>query len=105
MARRYRYSFTRRRESGKGKGSIVLSILSAVLFVVAVGFTVFAPADYLFVAGGICLFAAFVSVYGFILGLIGFSEPDAAHNTCIAGAIANGVIMIFWLGMYLGGLR
>ncbi len=84
---------------------MALAVISVALFAAAVGFAVFAPAEYLFVVGGICLFAALVSVYGFILGLMGFSETDTAHNMCIAGAITNGVIMIFWLGMYLSGIR
>lgn len=104
MVKRYRYSFTKKKESARGKASVGTAFLSAVLFVLAVVFAVFAPRQYWFVTGGICLFASLVAIYGFIVGLAGFMEKDTSHNTCIFGAIANGLIMIFWLGMFLGGL-
>ena len=78
MARRYRYSFTKKKEAGKGQ--------------------------YGFVTGGVCLFAALLSIYGFIMGLLSFSEAGKGHKTSIIGSITNGIIMILWLGIYLTGV-
>ena len=57
-----------------------------------------------FIVGGVGLFATLLSVYGFIMGLLSFSEEGRSHKTSIIGSISNGIIMIIWLGIYLTGL-
>ena len=42
--------------------------------------------------------------YGFIMGLLSFSEAGKGHKTSIIGSITNGIIMILWLGIYLTGV-
>ena len=36
MARRYRYSFTKKKEAGKGKVSVTMAVISLILFCGAV---------------------------------------------------------------------
>ena len=57
-----------------------------------------------FIVGGVGLFATLLSVYGFIMGLLSFSEEGRSHKTSIIGSISIGIIMIIWLGIYLTGL-
>ena len=57
-----------------------------------------------FIVGGVGLFATLLSVYGFIMGLLSFSEEGRSHKTSSIGSISNGIIMIIWLGIYLTGL-
>lgn len=104
MARRYRYSFARKKESKRGKWSVGIAVLSLLLFFAAIFASYWLRRKYGYVAGGLCLSAALLSIYGFILGLMSFSEQNCMHRTSIVGSIANGVIMTAWLGFYLIGL-
>lgn len=105
MAKRYRYAFAKKKESAKGKLSVMLAVLSLLLFaavVLAAAFWI--QEKYGFIIGGVCLFAALLSVYGFFMGLTGFSEENCVHRTCIVGSILNGIIMVFWLSFFLMGV-
>lgn len=104
MARRYRYAFAKKKEAAKGKLSVGLAIASFVLFGTAVLTTFFLEGSYGFVVGGISLFAALLSIYGFIMGLVSFSEEKRTHRTSIIGSIVNGILMVGWLCFFLMGV-
>lgn len=104
MARRYRYSFTKKKEAKKGKLSAGLAAASFLLFLLAVGMAYHLDESVGFLVGGVGLFATLLSVYGFILGLMSFSEEGKGHKSSMIGSISNGIIMIVWFGIYLTGL-
>ena len=104
MARRYRYSFTKKKEAGKGKLSVGLAVASLVFFAAAVTLALILEGSFGFIIGSMSLFAALLSVYGFIMGLRSFSEEGKSNRTSIIGSISNGIIMIVWLGIYLTGV-
>lgn len=104
MARRYRYAIIKKKEAEKGKLSVGLAIASLLLFAGAIGVAYALEGTYGFIVGGICLFAALLSVYGFLMGISGFSETDRTHRTCIIGSILNGVFMVGWLAFFLMGV-
>lgn len=104
MARRYRYSFTKKKEAKKGKLSAGLAAASFLLFITAVVLAYCLDASYGFIVGGVSLFATLLSVYGFIMGLLSFSEEGRSHKTSIIGSMSNGMILIVWIGVYLTGL-
>lgn len=104
MARRYRYAFAKKKEAAKGKLSVGLAIASFVLFGTAVLTAFFLEGGYGFVVGGISLFAALLSIYGFIMGLVSFSEEKRTHRTSIIGSIVNGILMVGWLCFFLMGV-
>lgn len=104
MAKRYRYAFAKRKEARKGKLSTGLAAASLVLFGVSVLMAYFMEGRLGFLVGGMGLFAMLLSVYGFIMGLSSFSETNRNHRTSIVGSIANGIIMVGWLGIFLAGL-
>jgi len=54
--------------------------------------------------GSVSLFAALLSVYGFIMGLLSFSEENCKHHTSIIGSIANGFITVGWIFLFLMGV-
>ena len=54
--------------------------------------------------GGMCVCGTLLSVYGFIQGLKGMSHEKRSHTYSKIGAVANGIIMIGWLGIYLMGV-
>ena len=104
MAKRYRYAFAKKREAQQGKLSAVLAAVSLVLFVTAVLLAFFLQGQYGYIVGGISLCAMLLSVYGFAMGLKSFSEENRLHRTSMIGSIANGIIMIGWLGIFLLGI-
>ena len=106
MAKRYRYAFARQKEAEAGCLATVLAGVSVVLFVIALviscvsgGKGAAGP-----VMGGMSVCAALLSVYGFIQGIRGLSHENRSHTYSKAGAVANGIIMIGWLGLYLMGV-
>jgi uncharacterized FAD-dependent dehydrogenase len=50
------------------------------------------------------LFAALLSVYGFLMGISSFSEEKCTHRTSIIGSILNGIFMVGWLAFFLMGV-
>lgn len=104
MAKRYRYAFAQQKEAPGGKLSLGLAVASAVLYVMAVLFSAFLGEKGAGLVGGICVFAALLSVYGFIQGLRSFSGGKYAHRFSIVASIANGILMVSWLALYLLGV-
>lgn len=104
MAKRYRYAFTKKKEARKGKLSTGLAAASLLLFVTAVLLALFMEGTYGFIWGSVSLFAMLLSIYGFITGLMSFSEENRNHKTSMIGSIANGVILVGWIGIFLMGV-
>ena len=105
MARRYRYAFAKKREAQQGKLSAVLAAVSLVLFVTAVLLAAYMlGGKFGFIIGGVCLFAALLSAYGFVMGLMSFSDEECMHRTSVVGSILNGVITVGWLVFFLMGV-
>ena len=77
---------------------------SFLLFLAAVLLSFFLEGKYGFIVGSVSLFAALLSVYGFIMGLLSFSEENCKHHTSIIGSIANGFITVGWIFLFLMGV-
>lgn len=104
MAKRYRYAIIKKKESGRGKLSVGLAAASLLMFVSAVGTAYALEGSYGFIVGGICLFGAMLSIYGFLMGTTSFSEENCTHRTSIIGSITNGVFMVGWFAFFLMGV-
>lgn len=104
MTRVKRYKFAKKRYAKNGQVSTILAAACLALLLLAsvVSFALRGNAG-VFV-GGIALMAMLLSIYGFYLGLKGFSEKDCSNVFCIVGAIANGLIMVGFLAIYLMGV-
>lgn len=105
MAKRYRYTFAQQKQAEGGIYSVVLAVVSFILFLAAVAVSFFLQ-EYVIsqaLIGGISICAMLMALYGFIMGMVSFSAKDRIHSLCTAGAIANGLIMVGWLGLYLLG--
>ena len=104
MATRYRYSFAKRKPSPKAVWSVAVAAGSLALFFVSVLVSFLTEGRYPGIIGGICLFAMLIAVYGFLQGLRSFGDRGCSHSLSTAGSIANGIIMIGWLGVFLLGV-
>ena len=104
MARRYRYAFAKKKEAQKGNLSTGLAAASLILFITAVLLAFFMNGEFGYIVGGVSLCAMLLSIYGFAMGLKSFSEENRTHRTSMIGSIANGIIMIGWLGIFLLGI-
>ena len=104
MAKRYRYAIIKKKEPAKGKLSVGLAIVSLLLFVAAVAVNWILGENFGFIVGGICLFAVLLSAYGFVMGLMSFSDEECMHRTSSVGSILNGVITVGWLAFFLMGV-
>lgn len=106
MAKRYRYAFARQREAEGGVLSVGLAGSSVLMFVIALilscayqGEGISGP-----IMGGLSVCGALLSLYGFIQGMRSISRSNQSHLYGTAGSIANGLIVIGWLWLYLMGL-
>lgn len=104
MAKRFRYAFAKKKEAGKGKLSVGLSIASFLLFVAAVFTSLLGGEDFGFLVGGFCVFGVLLAAYGFLMGLVSFSEENRKHFTSIIGSIINGIIVTAWIGIFFMGV-
>lgn len=62
-----------------------LAIASLLLFVAAVTAAYMLGGKFGFIIGGVCLFAALLSAYGFVMGLMSFSDEECMHRTSVVG--------------------
>ena len=105
MAKDIDMRLQRKREAQQGKNcQQCWRLVSLVLFVTAVCWQFFLQGQYGYIVGGISLCAMLLSVYGFAMGLKSFSEENRTHKAGMIGSIANGIIMIGWLGIFLMGI-
>ena len=92
-----RYSFTKKKEAKKGSCLPGLAAASFLLFITAVVLAYLLDDSFGFLVGGVGLFATLLSVYGFIMGLLSFSEEGRSHKNPIIGSISNGLFLIVWM--------
>ncbi|MDD3339538.1 MAG: hypothetical protein PHS82_11865 [Lachnospiraceae bacterium] len=104
MAKEHKYTFAQKVHSKSGRDSSIFAGISLLLFVAAAIISFAYKGKAGVYIGGIALMAMLFSVYGFIIGLRGFSEKNCAHTLCITGAISNGIIMVGWLALALIGI-
>lgn len=97
MARRQKYKFAKKEYAQKGKISVYIAIVAAVLFVAAVLVSFYFRGQAGTYIGGLGMMALFLSVFGFFLGVRGFSEKKCSHVLCTVGLAGNGLIMIVFL--------
>ena len=81
MAKRYRYAFAQKKPAKKGIFAVALAGVSVGLFLVVL-----------------------LSAYGFVQGVKSFSEENKSHTVSIISAMANGVITVGWLALFLMGV-
>ncbi len=102
--KRYKYSVTNKKYAAKGVVSSVCGGISAGVLCVASLCSLAFHGNGGIYLGAMGLAAFGISIYGFALGLKGFSEKHRDQKFCKIGSMLNGVIMIIWLALFLAGL-
>lgn len=105
MAKRFKYTSRIKPETQSGMAATVMAVISALLLVAAIIVAfVFkgAGGNYL---GAIGLTGLLLAVVGFFIGLKSFSEKEKSHRFSTIAGMANGIIAVIWLALYLVGIR
>lgn len=105
MAKKYKYSFTRKKEGREGVLAIVLSVISFALFGILclVSFAFEGQAGT--AIGALGLFAVLIAGYGLVVAVMSLMKKDAGHRYAMIGSIASGVALILWLAVFFAGLK
>lgn len=105
MAKRFKYTSRLRPEAKGGVAAILMAAISALLFLVAVITSYVYAGEAGIVLGAIGLTGLLLAIVGFFIGIKSFSEKERSHKFSTIASIANGIIAVIWLGLYLVGIR
>lgn len=104
MKKRYRYRLPLSEDAVDGLGSVLMAAISGIFLLAAamISFVLAGKAGtYVGIFG---LMGILLSVIGFITGLISFGEKKKNHRFSTAGSLANGLLAVFWLALFLIGV-
>ena len=104
MAQKKKYNFEEKKRSSDGAVSLFLAILSVLLLSVSVAVSVFeekAP-DF---AGGLAFCGSLFAFYGFYVGIRSLREKNISFALPITGSLLCGVLTVFWIVLFLSGIR
>lgn len=103
MARRQKYKFAKKEYAKNGRVSTWIAVVSAILFVVSVILSFAFRGQAGVYVGGIGLMSMLLALFGFFVGIKGYSEKGCSNIFCTVGAIANGLICIIYLALFSVG--
>ena len=105
MAKRFKYTSRLRPETQGGTAAILMAAISAFLFMIAVVISYIYKGEGGNLLGAIGLVGLLLSIVGFGIGIKSFSEKEKSHRFSTIASIANGIIAVIWLALYLVGVR
>ena len=105
MAKRFKYTSRIKPEAKGGMAAILMAAISAMLLLVAVIVAFAFGGQAGIYLGAIGLTGLLLAVVGFFIGLKSFSEKDKNHRLSTIASMANGIIAVIWLALYLVGVR
>lgn len=101
--KKYKYDFAVKREPEDGKASVVYAGLSFAFVLVSFCSVYFGISET--VAGAVGFTATLLALAGFVVGLLSLRDRDAHHSFGIIGTVANGLLAVVWIGLYLAGIN
>ncbi len=101
--KKYKYDFALKKESQEGKASLVYWAFSFLLFMASFGSVYFGISEAL--TGVVGLTATLLALVGFIMGLKSLCDKETSHSFGILGTVANGLLAVAWIGLYLAGIN
>lgn len=104
MAKEHKYKFAKKVYAKQGVESAALAAVSMGFFLISSLISFLFRGNAGAFVGAFALMAMLFSIYGFYLGLTGYSKKDGSHLFCTVGSIANGLLMVIWLALFLIGV-
>ena len=100
--KRYKYDFAAKKEAGDGKASVVYAVISFAFVLVSFCSVYFGISE---AVAGAVLAATLLSLVGFFIGLKSLRDQETSHSFGIFGTVANGLLAVLWIGLYLAGIN
>ncbi|NCC43545.1 MAG: hypothetical protein EOM18_08170 [Clostridia bacterium] len=104
MRKRFRYSFTKKEETEGGFASVIFAGLALFVFIIVAVLSFVWEGKAGSWIGSLGIMAILFSVCGFCIGIRSFQERDKNYRFSVLGAMANGVIFVGWLALFLIGV-
>lgn len=104
MKRKFKYAFTRKKETDGGFSSLILLVCALVVFLAAAGISFFYEGNAASWIGGLGIMGLLFSAYGFWIGIKSFQERDRNYRFSVMGAMGNGLFCVGWLALFLMGI-
>ncbi|MGI6012136.1 MAG: hypothetical protein ACOX8H_11700 [Ruminococcus sp.] len=103
MKKRYKYRLPMSEDAEGGKGAVVMAVISGVFLLTAaiISFALGGKAGTF--VGVFGLMGILLAAAGFVTGLVSFKEKKN-HRFSTAGSLANGLLAVFWLALFLIGV-
>lgn len=105
MAKRYKYTVTRKKEAAGGVLSLVLALVSCLLLMMSTVIAAVQNGNAAIWLGGAGLISLGLSVYGFIVGLGNLKDKELGHRWGTIGSLLCGILAAVWLGVFLTGVK
>lgn len=105
MAKKMMYSFTEKKNSVNGIISTIMGTVSVVLLLAMIYTSYYMRGEAGLYAGAFGLSGMIFALFGFILGIISFSEKNIKYKYPKIGSVMSGVVFAAWLGLYLIGFQ
>lgn len=104
MRKRFRYAFTKKKETDGGFTSMIFAGFSLLLFLVSTGISFGWNGSADSWVGALGLMGMLFAVCGFYIGIKSFQERDRNYWFSVIGSMANGVFAVGWLALFLIGV-
>lgn len=101
--KRYKYNFETGKEPWDGKASVWYAGLSFAFALISFCSVYFGISEK--TAGAVGLAATLLSLTGFFIGLKSLRDRESSHIFGIFGTVANGLLAVLWIGLYLAGIN
>lgn len=104
MKKRFKYAFTRKKETEGGFASLIYGGLSLAVFLICAALSFAFSGNAGTWVGALGLMGILFSVCGFWIGMKSFQERDRNYRFSAIGAMANGIFSVGWLALFLVGI-
>lgn len=104
MRKRFKYAFTKKRETEGGFASVIFAVISLLLFLVSAGLSFFWEGNAGSWIGVLGFMAILFSFCGFCIGIKSFQEKEKNYRFSVLGSMANGIFCVGWLALFLIGV-
>ena len=105
MKKNHRFSVVDKKEAGKDRLVIILSVISGLALVFCIITSMVYKGNGGTFLGAVGLAAALLALYGCILSFQTLFRKRRGSRVIYAGAILGGVLFILWMAIFLSGLK